>query len=363
MRWNLAALAVLGVASILTGCTTTAPPPVTTQAASLPPDPPPPFAWPAAAAKTSDPMPVTVAALGFAWPKDVQAQESIAETGTVAVTGKPPKTAAKSYTIMMTAAPVAEGVRISYSDMQVEMPNLTEHARALINASIEPMTAVRFPPFLVTPRGKFLRVDNIDQVVADAKSLAEAAKQQKANSLDSTVNVSMGTPQDITAESVSSSIAFGWNMLVGYWSESTLTSGRQYPIHLTGTQSAANPAGTVTYDGLASYAGRVACDAGEIPDGCVALTIQIRADPAELKSWMQQHMSVSAATGAHVLDLDSASKDITLRLVAEPDTLLPRRMQWVDDGTLQFGLLTPVKARIDMLQRSELVTSFHYVKR
>src|SRR5262249_16707175 len=137
MRWNLAALATLGVAAILSGCTT-ASPPVTTQAASLPPDPPPPFAWPAAAAKTSDPTPVTVAVLGFAWPRDVQAHESIAETATVVVTGKPPKTATKSYTIMMTAAPVAEGTRISYSDIQMEMPNLTEHARALLNASIEP---------------------------------------------------------------------------------------------------------------------------------------------------------------------------------------------------------------------------------
>jgi hypothetical protein len=175
MRWNLAAPAALGVASILNGCTT-APAPVTTQATSLPPDPPPPFSWPTAAAKTGAPLPVTVAVLDFAWPRDVQAQESIAETATVLVTGKPAKTATKSYAIMMTAAPVAEGARISYSDMQVEMPDLTEHARALLNASIEPMTAIRFPPFLITPKGKFLRVDNVDQVVADAKSLAEAGE-------------------------------------------------------------------------------------------------------------------------------------------------------------------------------------------
>jgi hypothetical protein len=238
--------------------------------------------------------------------------------------------------------------------------------RSALSASLQSLATVMFPPFIITRAGKFLRLEDPDQVLADTRSLIEAARQQKANAGDATVQVSTNLQEAVSAESISAQIGLIWNMMVGSWSGTTLTTGKGYGFRIPGSQSADKRVTTVTYSGVSRLVGRVACGPNEPPNGCVALETTIEADPGELKSWLHDRrptVTAGAGTnGAFVFDIDSATRQTTMRLVAEPDTLLPRRLQWVNRGSTRLQL-TPSKLAMDTHQQSEIVMDFQYLHR
>jgi hypothetical protein len=203
----------LGVALAVAACAgqATKPKPAVTE---LPAIPDPPFAWPSAPPAPGPDGAVRVAVLSFAWPAKLRAKETISSTST-SLGGTLPQTTAKNYSIVMSADQAADGYRIAYSDMQYDMPNATEHVRAAVNASMQPLVSVLFPSFVISPKGRFLRLENPQQVVADAKSLAESSKLAK-DSGQLGIRITSTAGENVTADSIAGEIALGWDMMVGY---------------------------------------------------------------------------------------------------------------------------------------------------
>jgi hypothetical protein len=299
--------------------------------------------------------------LSFAWPDKLRAKETISATATT-LGGTSPTTATKSYSIVMAADAVADGYRIAYSDMQYDMPNVTEHVRSAVNASMQPLVGVLFPSFIITPKGRFLRLENPQQVVADAKSLAEASKLEKANGGGPVIHFTsnLGEDADASADAIAGRIALGWDMMVGYWSGAMLATGKQMAFRLP---AADQPATALVYDGTSRLLGHIACGAGEAPDSCVALEMNLKADPARFTAWLQAHPLIvsenAAAANAPRLDVTAAGVEITVRLLAEPGTLRPRHVQWIQRESIKFEL--PSKVPVDWRSQRVSIFTFDYV--
>jgi len=324
----------------------------------LPAIPDPPFAWPSAPPAPDPEGAVRAAVLSFAWPEKLRARETVSATSTV-LGGAQPKTTTKSYSVVMSADQVADGYRIAYSDMQYDMPGATEHIRAAVNASLQPLMSVLFPSFVISPKGRFLRLENPQQVVADAKSLAESSKLTKDTG-QLGIRITSTAGENISADSIAGELALGWDMMVGYWSGGSLATGKLLQFRLP---AADQPQTVVVYDGTSRLVGHIACGDGEAPDGCVALEMTLKADPAGYTSWLQAHPPVvaeTAGTKTPLFNVTGGESEVIVRLVAEPTTLRPRRFQWIQRGSLAFELSA---SKVPLTWRSQTVTiaTFDYL--
>jgi hypothetical protein len=95
----------------------------------------------------------------------------------------------------------------------------------------------------------------------------------------------------------------------------------------------------------------------------VALEMTLKADPARYTAWLQAHPPVvaeAAGTKTPLFDVAGGTAEVIVRLVAEPTTLRPRRLQWVQRGSIAFELL-PSKLPLDWRSQTVTIATFEYL--
>jgi hypothetical protein len=259
---------------------------------------------------------------------------------------------------------VAEGLRLGFSDTRVETQDLqlTENVRSVFDSSLGAMTAIVFPPFIVAHDGTFLHLEDPAQVQADLKAMAAMAAENDTLKVALANGIVGGAANDPVkgAQAVANGIAVEWNLIVGAWRRVTLKTGAEMMVQIGPAETDAR---TLTFAGAARFVGRVACDEDDQDRRCVALETVLRADPVRLlamaqETWATQHLDQSNPLLAKQ-KLDAATKEFTVRLVTEPDTLLPRHAQTI--GRTSLRLLVADSVPIEVRDQTEQIIDYAYL--
>jgi hypothetical protein len=356
-RWRTV---LLGFASLLllAGCAGKSPPasPAASAQGPFAPLGKPPFSWPEAPETTGQPPTRTVATLSFGWPDSLRASVTRRYSVSRWLENKP-TTVKSGYLYVVTAAPAPEGLRIGQSDLTIEAGSeVTDRVRNAYNKSLAELGSVYFPAYLVSREGRFLRLENVAQLRADLKGLIEMS-----HNTDGAANPAQALEQlqQMSDESLGSRVSFEWMAQVGGWTGVTLTSGVPAKVTFQNTGTVANGAPPIVYAGTALLVGRVPCEPERAQADCVALEMQVRGDPAQLKANAKLTVRANGIDQSKLPEtaLDSISSEVTVRIVAEPYGLVPHHAQIVGRTEMSFKVLNvTVPLRIE----DELVLSYRY---
>jgi len=128
----------------------------------------------------------------------------------------------------------------------------------------------------------------------------------------------------LTREQLEQGIVSDWNLYVGAWLGAELDRGDLYeiryeqPVPMFG--NAAIPMRTTFL-----FAGRAACHDGDEGQSCVILEMESFVDSERLAAALEDFLSQFPADG-QTPTVEALRQDVSVRLITEPDTLLPHRM-------------------------------------
>jgi len=258
--------------------------------------------------------------LSFAWPQDLRgsvdytayrARESNGRSDEVAISGR--------YDFVTSA--VADGLLIRFENVETDVKSDGAGVEAMVKSFMT--KAASTPPSYVVGRdGQFRRIEDVD-VFRNAvlggldDAFADLPEQTRAQ-------ISQVMAGILTREQMEAGIVSDWNMFVGAWLEAELDQGDLYelqyeqPVPMLGNASI--PMRTTFL-----FAGRTACDENDAGQGCVILEMKSFVDSDRLSAALEAFLSRFPADGDKP-KVEALRQDMTVRLVTEPDTLLPHRL-------------------------------------
>lgn len=322
----------------------------------------PPFAWPDEITANGQPIARSVAVMSFDWPPSAPVGVTRKFKSTQWATGIEPSTATEAYSYTLVAEPVAEGLRIVASNVEADLhgSNVTDRVRDAVNKSIGELSAVIFPTYIVSDEGRYLRLENPEQVRADAKALLEVARMNGAFGAAGSISPEL-TDEMLKDENLASATMFEWNAMVGAWTGTTFTSGEAAPLRLSNVGGKSGPGDVAPLSGAARLVGHVRCSEAAADDSCVALELRLQGDPAYLKEktgTVLRNIAKPDVLKNVSIGVDSVSMDLAVRLVTEPGSLRPYHLQIVSRTRLTMTMLDSIK--VPSRHEEELLLRFHY---
>jgi hypothetical protein len=327
--------------------------------------PPPPFEWPEAA-NDPDQVPTHhVSLLTFGWPADLRIIVDRSVSTTLGV-GDKPNVNKEALRYTLTTTQTNGGLRIAGSDVKLVVPNKSISARVqdAYNKAIEDLGSSIVPPFFVTEQGKFLRVENPDQVRDDINSMTQLfSASQTADSDGSPLGVRTTIKQEVTTENVIAQVAGEWNSLVGTWAGLTIKDRTPFPVTMHPPAGAANTQAPPAATGTVQFAGLAPCKTGDAEKKCVALELKLESDAEALKKAVNIGLNANAApnySGKKLeTKLESVSQQHIARIITEPDGLRPHHAQFIDRTSIRIQLLSTISYEF-IIQR-EIQLAFAYL--
>lgn len=322
----------------------------------------PPFIWPDETEAVGQQVARSVAALAFDWPVNVPARVTRKFKSTQWVTGGEPTTTTERYNYALSAEPVAEGFRIVASEVKADLggANVTDRVREAVNKSIGELAAVIFPAYVVGRDGRYLRLENPEQVRADARALLEVARMSGSSATSETFSPEL-TEEMLKDENLAAASMFEWNSMVGAWTGSTLTSGEAAQFRLTQVGGQAAGSSGAPLAATARLVGHVRCGASAAEDSCVALELRLQADAAYLEektAIVLRNIAKPDVLKNVSIDVEAMSQEIAIRVVTEPETLRPHHMQIVSRTRFTMAMLESIK--VPSRFEEELLLDFWY---
>lgn len=258
--------------------------------------------------------------LRFAWPAGLDVRVESTQERARQSDGKSADSVA-TVRYRMRTQPHDEGLRVSYADYEVVASSPRPEAAPLaeMEATLQRLGAV-LPSLVVSPDGELLRVDGLEPLQQQLQQLVDGLLE-KAPALPEGLRTLLRSAT--TEEALTARAAEDWNMHVGTWHGADFEPGSLYeletsePLALLG-----NAAMPMRFEfSLEEF---VPCHAGAAAPQCVVLVMDSAADPdtvRQLISGVLQGIPGEAR-------IDSLEVAHHVRLVAEPATLLPHRLEF-----------------------------------
>jgi hypothetical protein len=299
-------------------------------------------------------LPVTLLAdervtLSFAWPAGLNATVHYSATKThFSETQVRRQGLLGSYTLQTQSTP--DGLRIHFDHVEVHPDGFTGTATEVRLQRFITELANAMPSYLVDHAGAYVRLVGM----ADFQRNIHLAIEHFLSDLPRTQRKNIMRVADFltSGRQLEANMVANWNQVVGAWTGVTLEQGRLYQSVRTDVVPAlANI--EVPVEAEIVYRGKVPCTARSTRRLCVQLDMQssiaserltVALEPL-LRQWQQQH--------AAAVRLDQLEMNSTVRLVTEPDTLIPHRLK-SSKTTLVKGWLGAQPLEANQIEESEV---------
>jgi hypothetical protein len=200
---------------------------------------------------------------------------------------------------------------------------ISDHPQGLlVTSEVQGDGADALPAYIVSEAGEFLGVQGVDDIVARMREqLLAAARAQSGGQVPPEAR--QMAEQMFNAESVEASAREEHDVLVGMWAGRTL---RRNNVMMTRMQVP----GAVTPGALPTeveyvWRGFAPCADGEAEDSCIQLEATFFPDGNALAIAFE--MAITSQNAGAELYVNRASQTRTVSILAEPDGLIPRRVE------------------------------------
>jgi len=260
-------------------------------------------------------------ALTFGWPSGLHGMVTFSARTTRTVNGRSENlNMAGRYGFATSAA--ADGLLIRFDNVETEVENAGSGPQAMVKKYLAKATSMP-PSYVVSPEGQFLRIEGLE---AFRNRILEGMDDAFAELPPATREQVIQTMGAIfTREQLEASLASDWNSYVGTWTGAELDEGDLYELTLSqpipGFGNMEVPMRTTFL-----FKQRVSCSGAESAKRCVELEMHTFVDPEGLAAAVEAFMArLPAGHGApRIQDLQ---QETIMRLISEPDTLLPHLME------------------------------------
>jgi hypothetical protein len=298
----------------------------------------------------------------FAWPSTFQAdvvwtahvvENSYGET----------KETKHTFEFGIVARPVADGIRIDQkTSIAQKLGNLVFNANSGAGGSLQHWLFA-YPSFVVSTDGRFLRLEDVDAYRAGiAAMLTQIGKDSKKLEPQQAEQMHAFFEHALAPGVVGQRAALDWVTAIGSWIGGELRSGQivelqrvlRYPM---GTEVLEVPE-------VQRYRliGRVPCDESAATQDCVDVEATFEPNSDALRAVYDRGtanlMQGLMPSGKEPPRFRSVATKSGLRMITEPQTLLPHRIVFVDEQHSQF--VKPEQGYDTIDQRSEITIEFRY---
>lgn len=213
----------------------------------------------------------------------------------------------------------------STSTMRVELRGSevwlhTENAQSTGDELAVMLSGLPMPIQVVSTSGQFLRLEETQRTVEGLMARLPGMRQPSKRA----------AMEKLLVSSLEQGVRDDWNVLVGVWAGQELTLGQSVRTQSEGQVAALGDA-TIRLNVTLTAHERVSCRSGESELRCVRLSFESVPDPADLRSALPKLLrSVLTHAGAESADkVEVKDAEIVNRaeLIAEPDTLVPHRLE------------------------------------
>lgn len=254
--------------------------------------------------------------LQFGWPRGFEARVTLVHREQRL--GGSPASARASHRLVTEQRGSLTRVLVRDVEAEGDVPDLEENVR-ISEALVQ----------VISRDGTYARTDGLDEALeilsvrdAQAREVARAALDRIAR-LD-------------------------WEVTAGAWAGRSLEAGRPLRRQFSGSIPLL-PAAPALLDVAQAFLGRVSCEEGGVAD-CVALSwrgVPLEADRAAAL----KHLREENGEGDHTVDVEEVGGEVEARLVAEPSTLVPHRLDVTEE--LRLKVRQPGGDAIVLVERSE----------
>jgi hypothetical protein len=201
------------------------------------------------------------------------------------------------------------------------------------------------PSYVVSPEGQFLRIEGLDAFRSGVLAGIDDPLAELPSAPREQVTEALGAI--VTREQLEAGLAADWDSHVGTWIGAELNQGELYelafnrPIPAFGNMEV--PVRTTF-----RFTQRVACNASEVTERCVELEMYSFVDPEGLAAAIEAFVA-RLAPGQQAPRFQDLHQETVMRLISEPDTLLPHLMESSTRtvATMAVGYETQVSSRIE----------------
>lgn len=268
--------------------------------------------------------------LSYAWPAHLESRVDFVSRSSK-TTGKQEESITMRGSYRMRSVPVAEGLRIDFDEVQVDVQDTGMAAQQLddFQRALLKLTSVS-PSYIVSPAGEYVRTDGLDSFHGRIRSYFDETVQNAAGGRElppAARQVIEGLINSLfSKEQLEAMIAEDWNRSVGAWAGGELARGAVYRANFTSRVPMLNNAAVPMRTSI-RYLGRVSCHAADRALDCVELEMRSLADSQKLAQAMGPFMARFERLTGSQLTIKSMRVDYRARLVTEPGTLLPHRVE------------------------------------
>ncbi|MFQ5973172.1 MAG: hypothetical protein ACE5Q3_12655 [Alphaproteobacteria bacterium] len=260
-------------------------------------------------------------ALTFGWPSGLHGKVTFSVRTTRTVNGRREDVNMTGRYDLETSDS-AEGLLIEFDNVQTEVENSGSGPQAMVREYMA--KAASMPPsYIVSPDGHFVRIDGLEEFrngildgINDAFSeFPEQTREQVVQTLSAF----------FTREQLEASIISEWNTYVGTWLSAEMDEGDLYEL----TYSEPIPAlGNMEVPMRATFLfkRRAPCNGDETIMRCVELEMRTFVDSEGLADAVEAFMA-RIPTGQNAPQIEDLQQETVVRLLSEPNTLLPYLME------------------------------------
>lgn len=268
--------------------------------------------------------------LNFAWPNNLKAKVSYYYRKSRR-DGRAPRIMTVYGTYDAVARPVEGGLRLSAenNDMRFKAEGYPPGPQSKLRQFMAKM-AGRQPAFVISRTGQFVRLDDLKQyqtMLEDAlnKAFADSPAALRAR-------IANAVAPALTEEQLQAGLISNWNRIVGAWLEAVLDIDDLYqlkfkrPVPLLGNAS-------VTLVTDIKFVKRAACSARDTALKCVELYMRTVANDQAVAEAIEKRAAELMGSGRPAVIVKAFKTSETIRLLTEPNTLIPHRVHSIKNTT------------------------------
>ena len=260
-------------------------------------------------------------ALTFGWPTGLHCTVTFSARTTRTVNGQSDDLNMAGRSDFVTSA-APDGLLIQFDNVETEVENAGSGPQAMVKAYMAKATSMP-PSYLVGPDGQFLRIEGLEAFRTGIfEGMADAFADLPAPTREQIIRTMEAI---FTREQLEASLASDWDSHVGTWIGAEMDEGDLYEL----TFNQAIPAfGNMEVPMRSTFLlkGRVPCNGAEAAKHCVELEARTFVDPDGLAAAVDAFMARLPA-GQEVPRIQDLQQETVVRLISEPNTLLPHLME------------------------------------
>lgn len=292
--------------------------------------------------------------LNFAWPDNLKAKISYFYRKSRR-DGRAPRIMTVYGTYDAIVRPVKDGLRLSAenSNLRLKAEGYPPGPQSKLRRFIA-RTAGRQPAIVVDRSGQFVRLDNVKQyqeMIEDGlnKAFADSPAALRAK-------IANAVAPTLTEEQLQAVVISDWNRIVGAWLEAVLDIGDLYQLKFKRPVPVLGNASIALVTDI-RFVKRAPCSARDRAAKCVELYMRTMADDKAVAKAIEKRTAALIGGGGPAVFVKTFNTSETIRLLTEPNTLIPHRMHSIKNTTMTVE--TEGKART-VEQVNELKVAYTY---